>query len=426
MKFLTRITGIGLLLLLAACNQQGAGEAGGGQAPAQVSVMAAKLLDAPVSFEYTGQVNGSNEVEIRARVTGIIDKRLYEEGSAVKAGQTLFQLDDAMFKAQAAQAEAALASARAQLQKAERDYARVAPLSSKQLLSQSQRDDAESAVDIAKAAVMQAQASLDSARINLGYTTIKSPINGVAGRASQREGSLVQAGGDSLLTTVAQTDPAYVDFGMAEGDFQNLRQALSSGKLTLPEGGFTVVLKTPAGAPLEQTGQMNFQDYKVDAQTGNVAMRATIENPKRRLLPGQFVRVMLQGAHRPNAIVVPQQAVLDNPQGKYVYVMSKNEQGMDVALPHPVEAGEWVQMDGDLANGWILNSGIKEGDQVIVDGMARIFFPGMPVQVGAPEAAKPEHAAADTPPATKGEKTEPAAAKPEPPAADTKPAGNGE
>lgn len=426
MKFLTRLSGVGLLLLLTACGQQGAGEAGGAQAPAQVSVMPAKPLDAPVSFEYTGQVNGSNEVEIRARVTGIIDKRLYEEGSAVKAGQTLFQLDDAMFKAQVAQAEAALASAQAQLQKAERDYARIAPLAGKELLSRSARDDAASAVDIAKAAVMQAQASLDSARINLGYTTIKSPISGVAGRALQREGSLVQTGNDSLLTTVAQTDPAYVDFGMADSDFQNLRQALSTGKLALPEGGFTIALKTPAGAPLEQTGKMNFQDYKVDPQTGNVAMRATIDNPKRRLLPGQFVRVLLQGAHHPNAIVVPQSAVLDNPQGKYVYVMAKNEQGMDVAQPHPVEAGEWVQMDGELANGWIINSGIKEGDQVITDGMARIFFPGMPVQVGAPEAAKPEHGAADTPPAANEDKTGPEAAKPEQPAADTKPAGNGE
>lgn len=402
MKFLARIAGVGAFLLLGACGQQGAGDTSEEQAPAQVAIMTAQPQDAPVSFEYTGQISGSNEVEIRARVTGIIDQRLYEEGQTVKAGQTLFQLDDAMFKAQAAQAEAALASAKAQLQKAERDYARIAPLTSKDLLSRSERDDAASTVDIAKAAVMQAQASLQSARINLGYTTIKSPIDGVAGRAQQREGSLVETGSDSLLTTVAQTDPAYVDFGMAENDYQNLRQAIAANKLAMPDGGFSVALKTPAGAPLEQTGKMNFQDYKVDQQTGNVAMRATIANPNHRLLPGQFVHVLLQGAKRPNAIVLPQRAVLDNQQGKYVYVMAKNEQGVNVAQPRPVEPGEWVKMDGDLANGWIINSGLKAGDQVIVDGMARIFFPGMPVQEGAPEAAQSAAPATDAPPTGNG------------------------
>ena len=132
---------------------------------------------------------------------------------------------------------------------------------------------------------------------------------------------------------------------------------------------------------------MNFQDYKVDQQTGNVAMRATIENSDRQLLPGQFVRVVLQGAKRPQALVVPQRAVLDNPQGKYVYVVGQNDKGMTIAQPQPVEVGEWVQLEGDLNNAWVIRSGLKPGQQVIVDGTARIFFPGMPVQLVSPAAA---------------------------------------
>jgi membrane fusion protein (multidrug efflux system) len=406
MKAIHRLLVSSLMLLLTACKQPEAGNggaAGGGPPPAQVSVMAMQPRDVPVGFEYVGQIAGSNEVEVRTRVTGIVDKRTFQEGSAVKAGQTLFQLDPAMFKVQLEQAEAALAGAKAgrenawaQLKKAERDYARVAPLAQRQLLSQSQRDDASSVLELARAglqqaeaAILQAQAGVRNARISLDYTTIKAPIAGIAGRALMREGSLAQAGSgsDSLLTTIAQTDPAYVEFGMAESEHSQLRQALAAGKLRLPEAGFAVALKTTAGTPLTQTGRMNFQDYKVDPQTGNFALRASIANPDKQLAPGQFVRVLLQGAQRPQAFVLPQRAVLDNPQGKYVYVLAKNEQGTAIAQPRPVEVGEWVQLGGELGNAWVIKSGLKAGDQVITEGMARIFFPGMPVQTGAPAPA---------------------------------------
>lgn len=402
MKFCVWIAGASCLLLLAACDQQaasGAGEGASGLPPAPVSVLTVQPRDAPIQFEYTGQVAGSNEAEIHARVTGVVEKRLYEEGQAVEAGQTLFRLDSAPFRAAVDQAEAALAmakaeraSALAQLNKVERDYARIAPLSQRQLLSQSQQDDAASEVELAKAALLQAeaaiqqaQAGVQTARINLGYTTIKAPLAGVAGRALKREGSLVQEGSDSLLTTLAQTNPAYIEFGMAASEQQNLRQSIASGSLLLPASGFEVALKTTGGEQLAQTGHMNFQDYKVDAQTGNVAMRATIDNAKQQLLPGQFVRVLLQGAKRPQAIVAPQRAVLDNPQGKYVYVVGKNEQGAEIAQPRPVEVGEWVQLEGDMGNAWVIKSGLKAGDQVIVEGTARILFPGMPIQTAEPK-----------------------------------------
>lgn len=400
-----RFGSICLLLLLASCNRQNAGGEQSAQAegppPAQVTAFAVEPRDAPITFEYTGQIAGSNEVEVHARVNGVIEKQYFEEGRAVEAGQPLIELDAAPFKAAVDQAVAALAVAKAQreqanaqLKKANLDYSRVAPLTQRQLLSQSQRDDAATQVDLTKAAVQQADAAIQqaeagvsTARINLGYTRITAPISGIVGRALKRKGSLVQAGSDSLLTTIAQTNPAYVDFGIAEREQENLHQALADGHLQLPEQGFEVILKTTTGKQIPKTGRMNFQDYKVDQQTGNVAMRATIENSDRQLLPGQFVRVVLQGAKRPQALVVPQRAVLDNPQGKYVYVVGQNDKGMTIAQPQPVEVGEWVQLEGDLNNAWVIRSGLKPGQQVIVDGTARIFFPGMPVQLVSPAAA---------------------------------------
>lgn len=408
MKFASMLLGLCALLVLSACNSQAEAEqAGGGMPPAQVEILSVKPQDAAVNFEYVGQVSGSNEVEVHARVSGIIEKRLYEEGRAVSAGQTLFKLDSKPFKVQLEQAQAALAMAKAervraqaQLTQAEREYARIAPLASKKMLSQSELDSAAAAVDVAKASVLQtkaaiqqAQAGINAAQIDLDYTVIKAPITGTVGRATKREGSLIKAGGDSLLTTVAQTDPAYVNFGMADNEFHSIRQSLAAGGLLLPDGGFEVGLKTSSGELLPQRGTLNFQDYKVDPQTGNVAMRATVANSKRELLPGQFIHVVLQGGKRPQAMVVPQRAVLDNPQGKFVYVLVQNEQGMDVALPRPVTVGEWVKLDG-MQNGWIIQSGLEQGDKVIVEGMARIFFPGMPVQLASPKAAVDEQAKA--------------------------------
>lgn len=420
MKRPLRLLGISCLLILTACNKQpptSGGDKAGAPAlpPAQVNVMTLTAQDVPISFEYTGQVSGSNEVEVHARVNGVIEKRFFAEGRPIEAGQALVELDAAPFKALLDQAQAGLAvataqrqQAQAQLKKAQLDYARVEPLTQRQLLSQSQRDDAATQVELAKAAVQQAEAAIqqaeagvNTAQINLNYTKIKAPISGIAGQALKREGSLVQASSDSLLTTIAQTNPAYVDFGIAEREQETLRQALANGSLKLPEQGFSISLKTATGEQLPQTGHVNFQDYKVDAQTGSVAMRATIDNAKRQLLPGQFVRVTLEGAIRPQALVIPQRAVLDNPQGKFVYKVVKNQQGLDTAQPQPVQVGEWVRLEGDLANAWIIKSGLNAGEQIVTEGTARIFFPGMPIQIdpaGTPPSAAP---AKDAAPAAK-------------------------
>ncbi len=365
-----------------------------GPPPVTVSVMEVVAQDIPVSFQYVGQIAGSKEVEIRSRISGIIEERLYEEGANVTSGQMLFKIDPALFSAQLAQSNAALASARAQttsakaqLNKAKRELKRISPLAKKKLVSPSDLDNAASDVEIAsaqvliaEAAIQQAKANLTTASINLDYTLVRSPIDGIAGRALKTEGSLTEAGSNSLMTTVVQVDPAYANFGVAEAEHLRMRSDIGNGRLILPDSGFSVDLMSSEGELLRSNGKLDFQDYKVNNTTGNFAMRATIENTDHGLSPGQFVRVRLTGANRPAAIAVPQRAVLDGPGGKYVYAVGAGKEGGNVAVKKPVVAGEWVEMEGELNKGWLIKEGLNAGDRVIVDGSARIFFPGQAVQ----------------------------------------------
>ncbi len=392
------------LLLLTACNKfqsSNAEEAAAAPAaphPVAVTTDIVKLRDIPVTYEFVGQVAGSLEVDVRSRITGIIEKRHYKEGSFVKAGQLLFTLDDAPFRASYQQALAAIESARAQsisaeaqLNKAKRELKRVSPLTQKQMISQNQEDDAVSAVDIAtaqkavaEAAIKQAQANLLTAEINLEYTRIKAPIDGITGRALMNRGALVQAGSNSLLTTQVQLNPIFINFGIPENDQLRIRKEIAAKKLVLPKSGFQVDLADESGNPSGYSGVLDFQDYKVDNKTGNFAMRASLDNVEAGLSPGQFVRVLLKAGVKADSIVLPQRAILDGPDGKYVYVASAGENGMKVAMQKKVVPGEWVQLDDEHKNYWIIRSGLEVGDEVIVDGVARIFFPGMPVKPDQP------------------------------------------
>jgi membrane fusion protein (multidrug efflux system) len=347
------------------------------------------VREVPVEREFVGQANGSREVEIRARVNGIIEKRVYEEGTQVRAGQPLFKLDSAPYAAAFAQAEAGVATADANMKLAEREYARLKPLLEAKAISQKDWDSAASALDVARAQLKQAQAQLDAARVNLGYTDIRAPISGVIGRALKVEGALANASGDSLLATMALTDPMHVNFSISESDRNTTQAEIAAGTLKLPKSGYVAKLKSSEGQWLKPVGKLDFTDYKADANTGAYAARAIFANADGSLSPGQFVRVVLSGATRPNAIAVPQRAVLDGPMGKFVYVVGKGQDGKPAAEPRPVVPGEWVTLEGADANGWIIRQGLKIGDQVIVDGMARIFAPGQPVvPMTAEEAAK--------------------------------------
>ncbi len=362
---------------LSGCQPAASNPHAGMPAP-EVTVTKIEPRNVPVIFEYTGQTAGWREVEVRARVTGIILKRNYKEGGRVTAGESLFTVDPAPFEAALARAEADLASAEARLLRARKDIARLKPLFAAKAVSQKEYDDAVSAEAIADADVKAAQARLTQARLDLKYTRVESPITGIAGRALRSEGNYV-TGPEVLLTTVTQIDPIYVLFGVPDDERLKLQAEVEAGQLVLPEEGvFKASVKLAEGRVYENTGKVTFSDVRVSGTTGTSEARAELPNPEGLLRPGQFVRVILKGAQRPNAILVPQRAVLEGPQGKFVYVVN----GEGKAAARPVSVGDWQEDD------WIITSGLNMGDTVIVDGVMKIG-PGAPVRIADANAAKP-------------------------------------
>ncbi|MEY8199928.1 MAG: efflux RND transporter periplasmic adaptor subunit, partial [Colwellia sp.] len=208
-----------------------------------------------------------------------------------------------------------------------------------------------------------------------------SPVTGIVGRELVSEGTYV-SGPEVLLTQLTQIDPIRVRFGLSEREQLQMRNDAAAGSLTLPEEGhWKTKIKLFDGSLHPQIGQVNFSDIRINSQTGTSELQAIMPNPDFSLRPGQFVRIVLEGAVRENAFVVPQRAVLDDGLGKFVYVMAKNDKGVTIALPAPVVVGEWVTKAAGIENGWIIREGLKTNDQVIIDGMARIFFPGMPIRL---------------------------------------------
>ncbi|HRH81624.1 MAG TPA: efflux RND transporter periplasmic adaptor subunit [Thiobacillaceae bacterium] len=394
----TALSALLLTLFLSGCGegeQKPAGPSGGGMPPPHVSVVQVQPQLVSLTLEYTGQTAGYRDAEVRARVSGILLKRLYQEGSLVRAGQPMFQIDPAPFKAALDQAEAAravaearLAQSQADLLRLRKDATRLKPLFEGKAVSQKEYDDAVSGEQAAQAAVQAAQAEIQaarariaSARLDLGYTQVEAPISGLTGRALKSEGSLLSAGDATLLTTVTQIEPLYVLFGIPDGEQLKLERAAAAGRVSLPKDGrYRVRVKLADGSVLAQAGRMTFSDNRVNAQTGTVEGRAELPNPGGKLLPGQFVRVLLDGAERPAAMLVPQRAVMEGPQGKFVYVVN----GKSTAEPRPVKVGDWV------GEQWVIEEGLQPGDRVIVDGALKVM-PGAPVQV-APPASGPDAA----------------------------------
>jgi membrane fusion protein (multidrug efflux system) len=380
-----------LATLLAACGQQDAAQQQqGGPPPAQVTVETVALRTVPVSFEYVGRLEASREVEIRPRVAALIERRYFEEGAPVKAGALLYKLDAAGFAAQVRAAAAELANREAVLAQAKLDLERDRALAAQGFVSARALDAAQTALAVAEAGVRTAAANLADARVNQGYTEIRAPLSGVMGRALQGEGALVSPTSPPL-TTLAQVAPIYARFSIGEDDRLALERQRAEG--TLEQGQQRVGLVLADGTRSEARGTLNFSDYKANPQTGAFDMRAEFANADGALKPGQFVRVIVEGSQLPDAVSVPQPAVQDGPTGKFVYVAAPGGKGMTVALPRPVEVGAWVGGGpGEGVGRWVVKSGLKPGDKVVVDGMARIFFPGMPVvpsEAGAPTGAAP-------------------------------------
>lgn len=374
------------LLGLAACGKGGEGQGGGGPGgmfgggPAPVAVVTVQPATLPVTFEYTGQTQGSREVEVRARVTGILQKRNYTEGGQVKAGQSLFLIDPVPFQTALARAEADRAAVQARLANAQRNLERLKPLAESGVVSRRDLDEAVSAEAVAAADLKAAQTRVNEAQLNIGYTRVAAPASGMAGGAGKSEGSLI-SGPDVLLTTIVQTNPLQAVFGVPDGENARIQADIRAGKLVLPATGFGVEITSPEGQLLAKGGKLNFSEPLVDPATGTVRSQVEFPNADGRLKPGQFVRVRLVGATRPDVVQLPQRAVQEGPQGKFVYVVAPSDKpemkGAEVATPRPVQAGEWI--DTPAGKGWVIREGLKAGDRVIVDGLMKIG-PGAPVK----------------------------------------------
>ena len=356
---------LALCALLAACGKSTPPPPAAPPPPAVTVVSAAPRL-VPVLIEAVGRTEGAKEVEVRARVAGILQRVLYTEGSSVRAGAPLFQIDRAPYEIALAQAQAALAQERSRNEQTQREAERLKDLIAKRAISQREADDAASSFKTAGGALQAALARVREAELNLSYTAINAPIAGVSGRVQRSQGSLVGPASDaSLLTTLSQTDPLWVRFALSEAELQVLRAGRQGGR------GNEVRLLLPDGKTHPVAGRLNFAGSTVDARLGTVQLRAEFANPDLRLLPGQFVRVAVV-ADTQEAFVVPQSAVLQNDQGRFMWILGPENK----ALQRPVETGAWLGAD------WIIRGGLKTGDKLIVDNLLRLR-PGVTVQVQA-------------------------------------------
>nr|WP_328797812.1 efflux RND transporter periplasmic adaptor subunit [Marinobacter mangrovi] len=352
-------------VMLSACGkQESSAQAQSQRPPAEVGFVTVHAQPFTVVNELPGRTSPYQVAEVRPQVTGILEKRLFEEGQTVKAGQALYKIDDKLYKASLASAEADLASAKANLQSAQLTANRYEHLIKTGAVSQQELDDARATLNANKAAVAAAQASVQTARINLDYTTIEAPISGRIGRSNVTAGALVTANQSNALTVIRQLDPIYVDLTQSYSDLQALRSAMASGKLeTVGKGKATVSLVHQNGATYPHDGTLQFSEYAVDENTGSVTLRALFPNPDGELLPGMFVRARLPQAESQNAILVPQKGVSRQANGK--------ASAMVVSQDNTVEKRS-VVTEKAVGNRWLISSGLKDGDRLIVEGLQKI------------------------------------------------------
>ena len=358
-------TGLVCALLVVGCKKEKTTKA-----PIQtIEVTAVKVEphDVPITFEWVAQAESSRQVEIRARVDGILEKRVYKEGAIVQEGQVMFEMERKPFEARLDAAKAELGQQDARLANARQTLERVQGLSEKKVVSLQNLDDATNSERAAAASVEAAKAKVAEAELNLGYTTIRAPITGLSSFATKHDGSYIGAGADSMLTYVAALDPMRINFSISENQVLRFREETKAGRLVAPpDDSFDVEVVLADGRVHPQKGQVTFSDLAFSRETGTFLVRAEVPNPEGDLRPGQFVRVRLIGAVRPKAILVPKRAVLQGAQGSFVWVMGTDGK----AELRPLELGDWY---GDE---WFVNEGLRGGETVVVDG-------GIKVQPGA-------------------------------------------
>jgi membrane fusion protein, multidrug efflux system len=360
-KLLTVMAALAALLLGGCSNGDAKQQDAKGAPPAiVVSALEVALREVPVAFESVGRAEGSREVQVRARVTGILERQMYNEGDAVKAGAPLFRIERAPFEIELAQARGALAQEKSRQALARQELERLKGLADRRAISQKEADQAESAAQQSAATVQIAEARLRQAELNLSYTSVDAPIGGITGRAMQSIGSLVAPNNESaVLTSLTRADPLWVRFALSEAEFARLRAN--------EKNSIQVQLETADGSAYPLAGRINFSGSTVDQATGTVQMRAEVANPKLALLPGQYLKVrVLAGTQQ--AIVVPQTAVAQNQAGRFVWLAAEGK-----AAQRQIRAGSWLGGD------WVVLEGLKPGDTVILDNLGRLR-PGAPVQ----------------------------------------------
>ncbi|MDP3668567.1 MAG: efflux RND transporter periplasmic adaptor subunit [Telluria sp.] len=357
------------LTLLAACGPKDAAP-GGAQRPApEVGVITTKLEPVALQSELPGRVEPVRVAQVRARVNGVVLKRLFQEGSEVKAGQSLFQIDPAPYQAALSSAQAVLAKAQANLNQASAQAERYKPLVEANAVSKQEYVNVVASQKQAEADVAAARAALQIARINSGYANVVAPISGRIGRALVTEGALVSATEATQLALIQQTSTVFVNFTQSAGELQRLRKG-AGGKLRGADSAVPVSVILDDGSELPRKGKLLFSDVSVDPTSGQVTLRAEVANPDSLLLPGQYVRVRLSQAQLPAAILVPQQAVNRSGQGDSVIVVGADGK----PAPRPVKVGS------QQGANWVILGGLKEGEQVVVDGFQKMMVPGAPVK----------------------------------------------
>ncbi len=357
--------------------------------PPEVSVIKVDPRDVPVTFEYVAQTQSSQQVEIRARVSGFLDKRTYTEGAVVKEGEILFLMDKKPFQAQLDAMQGALGQQQARLQTARANLARIRPLAAQNAVSQKDLDDAIGVEQAAAAAVETAKADVVTAQLNLSYCTVASPVTGITGAAMQQDGAYINVL-NSQLTTVAVLSPIWVNFSLSENEFKRYRTQVESGQLRPPKGNdYTIEVVLVDGSIFPFTGRITFAAPSYNPQTGTFLIRASLNNPEGTLRPNQYVRARMKGAVRPNAILIPQRAVQQGAKGHFLWVVTKEGK----TELRPVVIGDWN------GNDIFIDQGLQAGDQVVVDG-------GLTLQPGISVTAKPLGATQTPTAADKASKSE--------------------
>jgi membrane fusion protein (multidrug efflux system) len=353
-----------------ACAQGGPGS----MPPPEVTVVEVKAGPVPLSFEYAARVAASREVQVRAQVGGILLKRNFVEGAAVKAGDVLFEIDPAVYKAELAKAHAQLQQAEAQLSQAAREADRMTRLFATGSGTEKARDDALSAQQLASATVAGAKAQVMAAQLQVDYTRVTAPIGGRTSQERVPEGSLISTAGDAgLLTRITQDDPAYINFSVNESEFSAVRALLESqGQWDKAADLIKLQILFGDGSEYGQTGIIDFLSSGLDPETGTLRLRGVVANPERRLLPGLFVRAVVTGITLSSAVVVPRAAVSQGPQGTFVYTLGSESK----AEIRPIVLGR------EVADGWVVESGLNPGDKLITEGLIKVR-PGAPVKVSA-------------------------------------------